>query len=449
VALVFFAIFTAAAFAGFLWASRTRWAAIDTPTIPTGHAFPGRIEVTGRAKSSTGEAMTSPLTGKACVWWQVDVEKKVSSGKKTEWKTFRQITRSYPVLVDDGSGPIAVDLGTRRPSAPRSDVLEQTELPDITGADLARVANDTRPAGLPGAEPSELPGFVRNLVGSIISDHYSDELNLRSAKGDWRVSEYRIEDGDHLYVLGSARPAPSGGLLFTREHGSLMVLLGDEKRFLGRMRWAMVALFAAVLGTSALLFGAAMGERVGNEIDFDGPGALIGVVLAALVVVAMNLVRIRNRIVAAREQVLSSWKLIGIADVKRSELTQNLIATLQAAMAHEREVLTSLARARDASQKAAGAPTADHVQAAAHAHADGVRAVAELRLLREANPSLGSAPNFTHVFDELVRLEDGVAAARAYYVDARTVFADRIGTFPDSLLVRFAGPIPAEFPAAV
>ena len=46
---------------------------------------------------------------------------------------------------------------------------------------------------------------------------------------------------------------------------------------------------------------------------------------------------------------------------------------------------------------------------------------------------------------ELVNVENRVAVARSYYIDAQTALRNRLQTFPDSWLALFAGAMPPEY----
>lgn len=428
--------------AGMWWSARL-WAVVDTPTVQAGHAFPGRIEVRGRAARAPGAPpLTSPLTGEACAWWSVEVEQRVGSGKNRRWKR-RARHASGRISVHDDTGHVLVEVPDTGPISVRQEILEPGDLPSVTTSMLAAVAAGTPLHALRSAtaraEATE-PSLAARLVLAVATP-FSADSDLSRLSDSWRVIERRVGDGDPFYALGHATVTDEGLLIAPSDRGRVIIFHGDERAFVSRLRrqaWA--ALGAFVIGTG-LAAAAVSGTPTGSgELRWDLPVGLLGAWLALLALLAVQAVRVRNRIVAARQQVLAAWRLISVADQRRAALAPQLAETVSAAMGHER-LLALLAEARTRSEEASGAPTTEHVDASSAAHRAGRRAVA---VLWEAMPELRTRPNVAHLMGELVRLEDGVAAARHYYNDARTVLTDRITTVPDAWLAPFAGPVPAE-----
>lgn len=426
-----------------LWLSARLWAVVDTPTVQAGHAFPGRIEVRGRcARPGGAPPITSPLTGEACAWWSVEVEQRVGSGKNRRWKR-RALHASGRVSVHDDTGHVLVEVPDTGPISVHLEILDPQELPSVTTSMLAAVAAGTplhglaAPARREGAEPS----LAARLVLAVATP-FSPDADLSRLSDSWRVVERRVGDGEEFYALGHATVTDEGLLIAPSERGRVVTFRGDERAFVSRLRsQAWGALGAFVIGTG-LAAAAVSGTPEGtSQIQWDVPVGLLGAWLALLWLLAVQAVRVRNRIVAARQQVLAAWRLISVADQRRATLAPQLAETVRAAMAHERRVLELLAEARTRSERAAGTPTAEHVSESSAAHQAGRGVVS---ILREAMPELRTQPNAAQLFEQLVALEDGVAAARSYYNDARTVLTDRITTVPDAWLAPLAGPIPAE-----
>lgn len=427
--------------AGMWWSARL-WAVVDTPTVQAGHAFPGRIEVRGRAARGPGAPpITSPLTGEACAWWSVEVEQRVGSGKNRRWKR-RALHASGRISVHDDTGHVLVEVPDTGPISVRLEILDPPDLPSITTSMLAAVAAGTPLHGL-GARArrdGDEPSLAARLVLAVATP-FSSDADLSRLSDSWRVVERRVGDGDPFYALGHATVTDDGLLIAPSDRGRVVTFHGDERAFVSRLRrqaWAALGVF--VIGTG-LAAAAVSGTPSGSDqVRWDVPVGLLGAWLALLSLLAVQAVRVRNRIVAAREQVLAAWRLISVADQRRATLAPQLAETVRAAMGHER-LLALLAEARTRSEQAGGAPTSEHVDASSAAHRAGQRAVA---LLWEAMPELRTRPNVAQLMGELVRLEDGVAAARSYYNDARTVLTDRVTTVPDAWLAPLAGPIPAE-----
>lgn len=442
--------FAVVGFAGLvigLFTTKRLWAVADTPTIPAGHAFPGRIEVFGQAQLRPGSGLTSPLSGASCAWWKVEIQREEKTGKSKTWNTKGTIVSQFEVLVRDESGYVRVDLGDTPPKRCRSETIDRSSLPNITPAMLRDVSRGAllHTLQLP-VEPHR--NLLAAVIGAIGGDTYGPDLNLATASGQWRAVEHRVEVGDDLYVLGNARNVDAGPLLLRKNHGPLYVYRGREQGLLTYLRWAArVALTCFVVG-SAGTFGYLRGNHATARTALDHfsmPHAILAAWLAVLVIVLIQAVRIRNRIVAAREQVLASWSLIDVASSKRAALIPALHDVVRAAASHEQSTLEHLTMARTQSIASGGPlPDAARLQAASQAHIESRAALNNMRALQERYPAIRVQPNFEKLFHELVELEDGVAAARGYYVDAQTVLRNRLQTFPDSWLAEFAGDMPPE-----
>jgi LemA protein len=407
---------------GGLFQGRRLWAVADTPTIPAGHAFPGIIEVTGTATPAFGrQPFASPVTGELCVWWRVEVQERVKvENDKTEWKT-RGTYTSHPVIaVADDSGSILVELPDTGPIGAKDRTIEQGAFPQTLSPSVLAMA--------------AVPGNTAGLGPSV---------NLRPFGNTWQIKERRVRPGDDIYVHGPSRFEPQlNALLIAKAgNGSLLVYQGKQDSLLVRLRNLTALLFTVFVVGAGLFAGFVVERSEDDNKKFSFAAFAITAAFSLLLLTGIYAVRIRNRIVSAKEQVLASWRLIGIADQQRATLVPQLMAVVTASIKHERELQEALANARAKSETAAGAPNAAHLQASSEAHAAGVGAIA---ILREQLPTLNTNANFQQVFDQLVHVEGAVAAARGYYADARTVMAHRISVVPDKFFVPLAGPIPAE-----
>lgn len=157
--------------------------------------------------------------------------------------------------------------------------------------------------------------------------------------------------------------------------------------------------------------------------------------IAAVVVVALLIPGAwwvsHTRLVGARNDVKAGWADIDNELERRHSLVPQLIATVRAAAAHERDLLVELARRNDA---AAAAP---HTPEAANEWepplADAVRHVIALR---ERYPELNSQENFLDLQRQLATTEDRLAAARRYYNTRVEQLNRRIDAFPSAVVAR-------------
>ncbi len=112
------------------------------------------------------------------------------------------------------------------------------------------------------------------------------------------------------------------------------------------------------------------------------------IVLGVIVVVALYLVVIYNRLVSLRQTVDQSWSDISVQLKQRHDLVPNLVETVKGYAAHERGTLDAVVQARNAAVAAAG-PDA---QAKAENMLTG--ALRQLFALAEAYPDLKANQNF-------------------------------------------------------
>ena len=88
----------------------------DTPLVRIRSAAQGYVRVEGQATPPADNAITSPLSSRACVWWNYQIaEKHRDSRGRTEWTTVDQAQSVTPfVLADmDGQclvGPVGADV---------------------------------------------------------------------------------------------------------------------------------------------------------------------------------------------------------------------------------------------------------------------------------------------------------------------------------------------------
>jgi LemA protein len=155
------------------------------------------------------------------------------------------------------------------------------------------------------------------------------------------------------------------------------------------------------------------------------------ILLAALAVLVALLVLGYNRLVRLRNEVDTGWANIDVQLQRRTDLIPNLVETVRAYAAHERETFEAVTRARSAVQQA-GSPAA-----AAEANAALTAVLGRLFLIAEAYPELKASANFLQLQDDLTDTEDKISAARRYYNATVMHFNTAIQSLPWLL---FAGP---------
>jgi len=163
-------------------------------------------------------------------------------------------------------------------------------------------------------------------------------------------------------------------------------------------------------------------------------------ILIALVVVALLwLVLTYNRLVRLRNETDQGFSGIDIQLKRRADLIPNLVESVKAYAAHEREVFEQLTEAR---AKTLGAGSVGEASDAAGATN---HALGRLFAVAEAYPQLRASENFQRLQEELTDTEDKIAASRRYYNTVVQRFNTSQQTFPASLVAGTFGFSPREF----
>ena len=137
-------------------------------------------------------------------------------------------------------------------------------------------------------------------------------------------------------------------------------------------------------------------------------GIIVGVLVVLLVLVFIlsynGLVRLRNRIDNA-------WSQIDVQLKRRYDLIPNLVETVKAYAAHERQTLEAVVQARNNAVQAQSP--------AEQAQAENVLtgALRQLFAVAEAYPDLKANQNFLNLQEELTGTEGRIAYARQFYND--------------------------------
>ena len=173
------------------------------------------------------------------------------------------------------------------------------------------------------------------------------------------------------------------------------------------------------------------------------------VTLAVIVVLAMLVARIYNRLVTLRNRYKNAFSQIDVQLKRRYDLIPNLVETAKGYMKHERETLDAVIKARNqaaaADQKAAANPgDPGAMKALAGAEAGLTGALGRLFALSEAYPDLKANQNMMQLSEELSSTENKVAFARQAYNDAVMSYNIARETFPNNLLANTFNFTPAE-----
>ena len=173
------------------------------------------------------------------------------------------------------------------------------------------------------------------------------------------------------------------------------------------------------------------------------------VILGIGLVLAFWLMGVYNGLVVARNRFENAFSQIDVQLKRRYDLIPNLVETVKGYMAHERETLEAVIRARNsafaASQKAAADPSnAIAVKELNQAEGQLGGALGRLFALSEAYPDLKANQNMLALQEELTSTENKISFARQAFNDAATAYNNQRQVFPAVLVANTLGFTPAE-----
>jgi LemA protein len=165
------------------------------------------------------------------------------------------------------------------------------------------------------------------------------------------------------------------------------------------------------------------------------------VTLVVLVLLALMVVGIYNRLVTLKNRYENAFSQIEVQLKRRYDLIPNLVETAKAYLSHERETLEAVIAARNqavnglaAAAAAPGSPRAMTDLSQAEGMLSG--ALGRLNVVVEAYPDLKANQNMMQVSEELTSTENRISFARQAFNDSVTAYNTYRQTFPPVL---FAG----------
>ncbi|MEM0967692.1 MAG: LemA family protein [Verrucomicrobiota bacterium] len=166
---------------------------------------------------------------------------------------------------------------------------------------------------------------------------------------------------------------------------------------------------------------------------------LIIVVLVILLPVIWAILQY-NGLVSLRNHIREAASNIDTELKRRYDLIPNLVSTVKAYAAHEREVLEKVTMARDRCMRSTGTPGAK-----APAEQEMSRGVTQLLARAEAYPDLKADKNFLQLQEELSVTEDRIQAARRFFNGNVRDYRNKCEQFPSSLIASAFGFRPEDY----
>lgn len=164
---------------------------------------------------------------------------------------------------------------------------------------------------------------------------------------------------------------------------------------------------------------------------------LIG--LAVIIVVAIYIVSIYNRLVSFRNQFKNAFAQIDVQLQRRHDLIPNLVESAKAYMSHERNTLTDVMEARNGAvkaQKDAASDPADGGKMKKLGMAENAltKALANFYAVSENYPDLKANETIQQLMEELTSTENRVAFSRQAFNDSIMSYNTYRESFPNNVI---------------
>jgi len=144
-----------------------------------------------------------------------------------------------------------------------------------------------------------------------------------------------------------------------------------------------------------------------------------------------------NSMQQQEEEVFAAWGNLEATLQRRADLIPNLVETVKAAAAHEKDTLAAVVEARaKATQTTISPEMLGNKQALANfqaAQGELSSALSRLMVVVERYPDLKANQNFLGLQSQLEGTENRITVARQRYNDAVKIFNASIRSFPNSL----------------
>jgi LemA protein len=158
-------------------------------------------------------------------------------------------------------------------------------------------------------------------------------------------------------------------------------------------------------------------------------------ILVALIVLgALVVIMLYNRLVAGRNQIENAWGQIDVQLKRRHDLIPNLVETAKDYMAYEQETLQQVIQARS---RAMGA--GESREATMQAEGALSAALGRFFAVAEAYPDLKANETVARLMEELASTENRIAFARQHYNDSVQGQNTSVESFPSNLVAKQFG----------
>ena len=152
------------------------------------------------------------------------------------------------------------------------------------------------------------------------------------------------------------------------------------------------------------------------------------VLVAVILLLALAVVVIYNRLVRLRNRSENSWAQVDVQLRRRYDLIPNLVEAVKGYASHERATFDEVTQARTAAQQAQG------VEEQAKAENMLTAALGRLFAVAEAYPELRATENFQQLQAQLAEVEQNIVISRQVYNDAVLSYENALETVPTNVV---------------
>lgn len=401
----------------------------DVPTSKAHGVCIGLTELKGAA--ATDEPLTSYLAEAEVVWYSWDIQehwRRIETYTDSKGKTHTRVVSGWTTVASGGE-------------------FISFNLTDDTGHVLVRPK---------GADVETRCIFSKTVsIGHPLYHGKGPDIVVPDSTFTRSFTENAICRNDQLYVLGSARLRPDVAapeILAVKTDDPFLVSVRSEESIVKTKRWGayfahffgMLALSATAIALDARsMDGALQASRFGGY-GYREPGFAefmsahgLTILLAVLAYVFLMTVGwawlVYNGLVRARNRLHAAWSLIDVQLKRRHDLLPNLAAAVKGVMQHERELQTLIAELRTAAaDQRRGGSNLQEIRE------HGSAVLADMKLIREAYPSLTADKNSAALMDSISDTENRIALATQYANDCLMNLRNRMEAVPDRWVVQIS-----------
>jgi LemA protein len=171
--------------------------------------------------------------------------------------------------------------------------------------------------------------------------------------------------------------------------------------------------------------------------------------LSLIIVLALVVAGIYNRLVALRNRFKNAFAQIDVQLKRRYDLIPNLVETAKGYLKHEHSTLEDVIKARNIAFSASQAAAANPADAGAVKNLLGAEsglsgALSRLMVVSEAYPDLKANQNMMQLTEELTSTENKISFARQAFNDAVMIYNTTRETFPNVIFAGMFGFVAAQ-----